>query len=146
MRTWMALACLCGVAAAAPRAARVELTAEQLAAQLAANGRVAVYSIRFAGARLSPESEPMLREIARLVAAQPGLTLTVEGHTDDRGGFAANLQLSEERARAVVAWLVARGAPAERLRAEGLGEARPICRGQVAACRARNRRIELRRE
>jgi len=51
--------------------------------------------------------------------------------------------LGEARAAAVRDALIARGVPAERLRAQGLGAARPIADNQTESGRARNRRIEF---
>ena len=70
--------------------------------------------------------------------------LVVAGHTDAEGGDAHNLDLSNRRAAAVVAWLVEHGIDAGRLQAEGHGEARPVAANDSAAGRALNRRVELR--
>ena len=52
--------------------------------------------------------------------------LTLEGHTDASGDAGYNLQLSQRRAEAVVAYLVSRGVAWQRLNAVGYGESRPL--------------------
>ena len=94
--------------------------------------------------RLKDESGPVLEQVQALLEARPGLRLVVAGHTDAEGADAHNLDLSNRRAAAVVAWLVARGIAADRLQSEGHGEGRPVAGNDSAAGRALNRRVELR--
>jgi len=73
----------------------------------------------------------------------PDLKLRVEGHTDNQGSAAANQALSEKRAQAVVAWLVAHGTNASRLAAKGMGQTMPVADNSTQDGRAKNRRVEL---
>ena len=69
---------------------------------------------------------------------------TIEGHTDSYGGDDFNMNLSESRANAVVAYL--NGEPSlqnTELRAVGYGETRPIANNESEAGRTRNRRIDV---
>lgn len=72
--------------------------------------------------------------------------VSVEGHTDSDGEANANQVLSEERARAVVDYLVEGGIAADRLTAIGFGETQPIADNATAEGRQQNRRIEFRVE
>ena len=84
-------------------------------------------------------------EMAQMAAAlksQPDLNLTVEGHTDSVGDADYNLGLSQRRVDAVKQALVQTyGAPADRIRAIGYGETRPVADNMVADGRAQNRRV-----
>jgi OOP family OmpA-OmpF porin len=113
--------------------------------EISKSGRVAVYGINFDTGKstLRPESEKVLQEIRALIARHPDLQLVVEGHTDNAGASAANRKLSEERAAAVKAWLVARGANASQLAVAGFGDAKPVGDNGTEAGRAKNRRVEL---
>jgi len=117
-----------------------------LATQLEHGGRARIYGIHFdvASARIQPQSEATIREIATVLRAHSAWRMRVEGHTDSDGGAAANMVLSVERAGAVVNELVKRYriAPA-RLTSTGYGQTRPVATNSTAAGKALNRRVEL---
>lgn len=94
-------------------------------------------------AEIDTRSSPLLQSVADAATACPG-TLRIEGHTDSMGTANANELLGDARAEAVRDALIARGVPAERLRAEGFGARRPIDDNSTAQGRAQNRRIEIR--
>ena len=92
-----------------------------------------------------PASNPVLDAVAEVLRAVPGIRrLSVEGHTDDVGNDAANLDLSRRRAQSVVAALTRRGIDATRLTSDGFGETRPLVQAATPAARAQNRRVEFR--
>jgi OOP family OmpA-OmpF porin len=94
---------------------------------------------------LSAEAREVLDGMAEALEDAPrDLRVEIGGHTDDAGDAADNLDLSQRRAEAVRAYLVAQGVPAERLVARGYGEGRPIADNATPEGRARNRRIEVR--
>lgn len=94
---------------------------------------------------ITADSEPILREVAAVLAAHPEMArVRVEGHTDGRGSVASNTALSDRRARAVKAWLVkVGGIDAARLEAKGYGPAQPIATNDTPEGRALNRRVEF---
>ena len=96
-----------------------------------------------ASADVSPGVLAVLDRIAGIAEQFDGVTITIEGHTDSDGVPAENQVLSEERAAAVLASLVARGVPAAELVAVGLGSTQPILVGGVEDKDA-SRRIEFR--
>ncbi len=96
---------------------------------------------------LTPQSQPALAAIARMLGSHPDWRLTIEGHTDDVGSDAYNLDLSARRAAAVQGALVREfGIDAGRLDSAGFGESRPVESNDSIEGRARNRRVELARE
>ncbi|MCP3997829.1 MAG: OmpA family protein [bacterium] len=94
-------------------------------------------------ANLSAAGRTLLDEAIEILAANPASRLIVEGHTDSLGDSEANLELSQQRADAVVAYLVAGGIDADRLTAIGYGEGMPIADNVSEVGRAQNRRIEF---
>jgi outer membrane protein OmpA-like peptidoglycan-associated protein len=93
---------------------------------------------------LDPVSEPVLAAVAEVLAAHPAiLRLRVEGHTDNSGDPAHNPPLSDARARAVAAWLVAHGIDAGRLSWVGFGSSKPLLSNDDAIGRRHNRRVEF---
>ncbi len=91
-----------------------------------------------------PDSFPILQEVADLLKANPQITrLSVEGHTDDRGGNAMNLTLSQGRTDSVVRWLTEHGIASSRLEAHGFGEEKPIADNKTEEGRTANRRVEF---
>lgn len=94
-------------------------------------------------ARLLAESGPVIDDVARVLQDVPSMRIRVEGHTDSQGGEAFNLELSQERARAVMLYLTAKGISADRLESEGYGETVPVDTNRTAEGRQRNRRVEF---
>ena len=80
---------------------------------------------------------------ARVLQANRGRKLVVEGHTDERGGREYNLALGQKRAAAVVSSLTLLGATEAQLEAVSFGEERPAVQGNDEAAWAKNRRAEL---
>jgi len=101
----------------------------------------------FGSDQIRSESEPVLKEIAEALTANPTWKLNVEGHTDNIGGDQYNQALSERRAAAVKATLVERHRiSASRLTTTGFGASRPKESNDTLEGRARNRHVELIRQ
>lgn len=77
-------------------------------------------------ATLRPESSVELNKLVDFLNANPSLKIEIAGHTDTRGDAKENLTLSENRAKSVVEFLIAKGINASRLQAKGYGESKPI--------------------
>ena len=91
-----------------------------------------------------PESAPLLMEVAAALEAHPEIVrIEVQGHTDDRGSDAFNLELSQRRASAVRQYLVDHGIEPGRVVARGYGLTRPRVPNTNADHRAQNRRVEI---
>lgn len=95
-------------------------------------------------AELRSDAEAVIDEVATYLLADPSLLdIEVQGHTDSTGSLALNYTLSSQRADAVLAALVARGVPPERLVARGYGPSRPLADNASLDGRARNRRVQF---
>jgi len=113
---------------------------------LATRGRWATQGILFATgkAELQPESRPVLKEIAATLKEHADLKILIEGHTDNVGAAASNLTLSDARAAAVKAALVADFAiAADRITTKGFGDTKPAVPNATAEGRSQNRRVEV---
>lgn len=128
----------------AVEAMKQEVTAGAMLEALNRDGRVALYINFDTGkATIRPDSEPVIAQITAMMKANPSLELSVEGHTDDVGDAKSNQTLSENRAKAVVAALVAKGVEAKRLGSAGFGQNKPVADNATEEGRAKNRRVEL---
>ncbi len=94
-------------------------------------------------AEIKPESHALLDKLAELVKSCEDMRIEIAGHTDNRGDAARNRTLSEARANAVRAYLIAKGVPGARLVARGYGAEKPVADNRTPAGQARNRRIEF---
>lgn len=94
-------------------------------------------------ASIRAESYATLDNVANIMKEYTNTTFLIEGHTDDRGRDAYNLNLSDQRAASVRNYLTGKGISADRLKSKGFGEARPIASNKTAAGRQENRRVEL---
>lgn len=124
----------------------VTVDAAAMAGDIARTGHVTIYGIYFDfnKADVKPESEPALKEIAKLLQQDPKLRLHVVGHTDNVGDLKFNMDLSRRRADAVIKELTTRhGIAAARLRADGVGPLAPVASTKTDEGRAKNRRVEL---
>jgi outer membrane protein OmpA-like peptidoglycan-associated protein/tetratricopeptide (TPR) repeat protein len=92
---------------------------------------------------LMPESDAELDQVVQLMKDNPTLKIQINGHTDNSGKPAENITLSENRARAVTTYLVARGIAATRLLSKGWGDTKPVADNSTPEGRAKNRRTEL---
>jgi hypothetical protein len=124
-------------------------TANELEQHLAVDKHTDVYGIyfNFGSDSLRPESEPVLREISDALKAHPEWKLIINGHTDNIGGDALNLDLSRRRAAAVRRALVEQYKIEDsRLSTNGFGASKPKESNDSDRGRALNRRVELVRQ
>jgi len=120
-----------------------------LETRLATTGRAAVYGIYFDfdSATVREQSTPALQQITDALNNNPSWKLLIEGHTDNLGGDAYNLDLSKRRSEAVKVALVTRyHIDAVRLTTVGYGASRPKASNDTLEGRAQNRRVELVRQ
>jgi len=94
-------------------------------------------------AELRTESFVELNWLKILLEENPQINIQINGHTDDVGTEEDNLVLSENRAKAVLNFLVENGIMTKRLSHEGFGESRPIESNDSPVGRQTNRRTEF---
>ena len=92
---------------------------------------------------LKPGAYKPLNNIVAVFTANPLLRAEIQGHTDSRGTVSYNRSLSENRAEAVMEYLVKNGIEQNRLRVKGFGDSNPVASNDTPQGRARNRRVEL---
>jgi len=89
---------------------------------------------------ISPEAREILTRQADWLRRYPNVTVTIEGHCDERGTREYNLALGERRAQAAKNVLVALGIPASRISTISYGKERPAVVGSTEDAYAQNRR------
>jgi len=97
----------------------------------------------FNRAEVNPSGRDILDHAVKVLRDNPGLRVTVEGHTDSVGSAAYNQKLSERRAQAVKRYLVRQGIDPSRITTEGYGKSRPIASNETEEGRAQNRRADI---
>lgn len=121
-----------------------EIAASEMFEKINKEGSIALY-INFETGRseIKPESQAIVQQIAEMMKANPGLKVSIEGHTDNVGTAAANKTLAEARAKAVLKAVTAQGVEASRISAKGWGQDKPIADNKTEEGKAKNRRVEI---
>ncbi len=94
-------------------------------------------------ANIKSVSIPVLDKNVNLLKQYPELRIAIEAHTDSMGSDDYNLKLSRKRAEAIYNYFISQGISANRMKAIGCGETRPIADNSTAEGRALNRRVEI---
>lgn len=95
-------------------------------------------------ATIRPDSDGILKAIAEILQQHQEIQkVQVQGHTDNKGGKAHNMGLSERRAASVVKWLVAHGIDIKRLESKGFGQEQPVDTNDTELGRQNNRRVQF---
>jgi peptidoglycan-associated lipoprotein len=92
---------------------------------------------------IKDEYRGLIETNARALAGAKAKRITVEGHTDERGGREYNLALGQKRAETVARAMALLGVSAEQVEAVSFGKERPAAQGSDEAAWAKNRRAEI---
>ena len=111
------------------------LTEEQLFAQ---NVKDVYFDYDKSDVRADQQS--LVQADAAFLQQHPNMSVTIEGHCDERGSTEYNLALGDNRASAVKNALVAAGVPADRVKTVSFGKEKPFCTESNEACWQQNRR------
>ena len=120
------------------------IQANDMLATLNTNGYIALDILFDTGETIiKPESQAIVDEIYKLLKDNASLKVSIEGHTDNTGNAVDNKKLSEERAKAVMSALIAKGINKERLSSAGWGQEKPVADNRTEEGRSKNRRVEI---
>jgi peptidoglycan-associated lipoprotein len=97
----------------------------------------------FDSSELVPDARMMLKEKADFLTRNSGLTVTIEGHCDERGTTEYNLALGERRAMSAKRYLQDLGIAEFRLNTISYGEERPLVQGNDESAWSKNRRAHF---
>ena len=92
---------------------------------------------------LQTESKAELEKLLAFLSQNKNVKISIDGHTDNSGSSKHNLELSENRAKAVYDYLVSKGIDANRLSYKGFGETKPIADNTTDEGKQQNRRTEI---
>lgn len=121
-----------------------EITAESFMDDLVNKGKAIIY-LNFDRdmCLIKDECKPVIRMIADALKSDPGMSVLIEGHTDDIGRSDDNTILSNNRAVSLANALIAEGIDASRFETRGIGEDKPVASNETVEGRALNNRIEI---
>ncbi len=94
-------------------------------------------------AELDNRSKYELENLIAMMNKYPNMAIEISGHTDSDGDDAANMALSQARAKAVADYLISNQVSSTRLRSRGFGETKPLDTNDTDEGKAKNRRIEF---
>ena len=124
--------------ASAGTASSSSAVVDSVADKLAAVGNTVYFG--YDSAVLDGNSQATLFRQAAFLTGNPSLTVTIEGHCDERGTREYNLALGERRAAAARDYLLAQGVAPARIRGISYGKERPVAAGSNETSWSKNRR------
>lgn len=95
---------------------------------------------------IKSDSQSIIDELHKMLSANPSLKIIIEGHTDNVGNSSSNKTLSEQRASSVKTSLVNKGIAADRINTVGYGQDKPIADNSTEDGKAKNRRVEIKKQ
>jgi len=121
-----------------------EITANEMLDALNKDGYIALNILFETGkSAIQQESLSIVDQIYELLNSNSALKVSVEGHTDNVGDAASNKKLSNDRAKAIMDALIAKGIDKTRLSAIGWGQEKPTADNRTEDGRTKNRRVEI---
>lgn len=136
-----------------PKGTRVDakgcpIAETQQEAEFLDTGLIRLSNVQFetSKAEIRPESATVLDEVGGILGRWPMARVEIAGHTDARGSDAKNLELSQQRAQAVLDYLKTKlpALDGSKYEARGYGEGQPVADNATDEGRAQNRRVEFR--
>ncbi len=125
-------------------AMKQEVDANEMFEAINKNGFIALYiNFETGKSEIKPESVPTIDQIVDMLKQNPGLKISIEGHTDNVGNAQSNQSLSESRAKSVMNALTSKGISVSRLTSKGWGATKPVADNGTEDGKAKNRRVEI---
>jgi len=124
----------------------VTITADELKNDLTKTGRKAIYGIYFdtGKSQVKPESAETIKVIADYLKSNKSKKFYIVGHTDNVGDFSSNMKLAQDRAEAVLNFLVDKHQVGkDQLKAYGVSSLSPVATNSTDEGKKLNRRVEL---
>jgi OmpA-OmpF porin, OOP family len=122
------------------------VSAENISKGIQTDGHIAVYDILFETGKsdIKPESQMAIKNVADYLNANTNKKFFIVGHTDNVGDFAANMALSENRAKAILNELVTKyTVKSEQLKAYGVSSLAPVANNSTEEGKTKNRRVDI---
>lgn len=122
-----------------------EITKDLYLVPIEVGSVVRINNLFFATAKadLNKDSELELKNVLQFLTKNPTVKIEIQGHTDNVGNDAYNLDLSKRRANTVYNYLIEKGVDKTRIAYKGYGEANPIATNSTDAGKQKNRRVEF---
>ena len=114
-----------------------------LAQSIGSNGIGKVIFFDYDSFVVKPEFENVIRAHAEFLIANPKSKVSIEGHTEARGGYEYNLSLAQRRTKAVKIILLRLNVSESQIEAVSFGSTKPAAQGDDEAAFAKNRRVEF---
>ena len=125
-------------------AMKQEIAASDIYSALNSTGSIALYiNFETGKSTIMAGSQKIIGELAEMLKSNPALKVRIDGHTDNVGTAGSNLTLSENRAKAVMNALIAKGIDKTRLSVKGFGQEKPLMDNGTDEGKAKNRRVEI---
>ncbi|NWF97360.1 MAG: OmpA family protein [Nitrospirae bacterium] len=125
-------------------AMKQDIQANEMFDKLNKEGFIALYiNFETGKADIKPESQKIIDQIVQMMKDNPGLRISIEGHTDNVGTAEFNQKLSENRALAVMNVIIEKGIDKSRLSSKGWGATKPVADNKTEEGKAKNRRVEI---
>jgi len=123
------------------RVAGVSITSKSTATQAVLANAVVYFD--YDQSNLTAKSIQALKGVSDLMKRNQKITISIEGHADERGTREYNLALGQRRAESVASYLIANGVSRNRLITKSYGEERPLSLGSNDTAWSKNRRVEI---
>lgn len=121
-----------------------KITSDDIVKDLTEKGKSILYiNFDIDKSDITAEGKEVVDQIAKALKQDASLKISIEGHTDNTGNAAHNKKLSNDRAGAVMKYLVSAEIGKSRLKAQGFGAEKPLVANDSEENKAKNRRVEL---